>query len=75
MESLLYHVISILKNPAFVLGIIAFIGLLSLKRSFSDCIKGTVKTILGFTEIIGDENGISSIHVFDEEQKVSKKES
>ena len=48
MESLLYHVISILKNPAFVLGIIAFIGLLSLKRSFSDCIKGTVKTILGF---------------------------
>ena len=48
MESILYHVISILKNPAFVLGIIAFIGLLSLKRSFSDCIKGTVKTILGF---------------------------
>lgn len=32
-----------------------------------------IKTILGFTEIIGDENGISSIHVFDEEQKVSKK--
>ena len=32
-----------------------------------------IKTILGFTEIIGDENGISSIHVFDEEQKVYKK--
>jgi methylated-DNA-[protein]-cysteine S-methyltransferase len=32
-----------------------------------------IKTILGFTEIIGDENGISKIHVFDEEQKVSKK--
>lgn len=32
-----------------------------------------IKTPLGFTEIIGDENGISSIHVFDEEQKISKK--
>ena len=32
-----------------------------------------IKTPLGFTEIIGDENGISKIHVFDEEQKVSKK--
>ena len=32
-----------------------------------------IKTPLGFTKIIGDENGISSIHVFDEEQKVSKK--
>jgi len=32
-----------------------------------------IKTILGFTEIIGDENGISKIHVFDQEQKVSKK--
>jgi methylated-DNA-[protein]-cysteine S-methyltransferase len=31
-----------------------------------------IKTILGFTEIIGDENGISKIHVFDQEQKVSK---
>jgi methylated-DNA-[protein]-cysteine S-methyltransferase len=32
-----------------------------------------IKTVLGFTEIVGDENGISKIHVFDEEQKVSKK--
>ena len=35
--------------------------------------KAIIKTPLGFTEITGDENGISSIHVFDEEQKVSKK--
>lgn len=32
-----------------------------------------IKTVLGFTEITGDESGISKIHVFDEEQKVSKK--
>lgn len=32
-----------------------------------------IKTVLGFMEITGDENGISKIHVFDEEQKVSKK--
>lgn len=32
-----------------------------------------IKTVLGFTEIVGDENGISKIHVFDEEQKISKK--
>lgn len=32
-----------------------------------------IKTVLGFTEIVGDENGISKIHVFDEEQTVSKK--
>ena len=35
--------------------------------------KAIIKTPLGFTEITGDENGISSIHVFDEEQKISKK--
>lgn len=32
-----------------------------------------IKTILGFIEITGDENGVSKIHVFDEEKKVSKK--
>ncbi|WP_338376050.1 methylated-DNA--[protein]-cysteine S-methyltransferase [uncultured Flavobacterium sp.] len=31
------------------------------------------KTVLGFTEITGDENGISTIHIFDDEQKVSEK--
>ncbi len=32
-----------------------------------------IKTVLGFTEIVGDEKGISKIHVFDEEQKKSQK--
>jgi len=32
-----------------------------------------IKTPLGYTEITGDENGISKIHVFDEDKKVSAK--
>ncbi|MFC4738499.1 methylated-DNA--[protein]-cysteine S-methyltransferase [Flavobacterium ponti] len=32
-----------------------------------------IKTHLGFTQIVGDEKGISEIHVFDDEQKISKK--
>ena len=31
-----------------------------------------IKTILGFTEITGDENGTPKIHVFDDDQKISK---
>lgn len=34
--------------------------------------KAIIKTVLGFTEITGDENGIATIHVFDEEQKISQ---
>lgn len=33
--------------------------------------KAIIKTPLGFTEIIGDKNGISKIHVFDEEQIIT----
>ena len=32
-----------------------------------------IKTFLGFTEIVGDEKGISKILVFDDEQKTSEK--
>lgn len=35
--------------------------------------KAIIKTPLGFTEILGDENGISKIHVFNAEQIISKK--
>ncbi|WP_243356546.1 PTS ascorbate transporter subunit IIC [Bacillus litorisediminis] len=40
--------VSILSNPSIILGIIALVGLLALKKSASDVIKGTLKTILGF---------------------------
>ncbi|MDM5338482.1 PTS ascorbate transporter subunit IIC [Fictibacillus enclensis] len=40
--------VSILSNPAIILGLIAAIGLVALKKSTSDVIKGTLKTVFGF---------------------------
>lgn len=39
---------SFLSTPAFIIGLVALIGLLAMRRSASDVIKGTLKTILGF---------------------------
>src|SRR5659263_567095 len=36
------------STPAFIIGFIALIGLIALRKSASDVIKGTLKTILGF---------------------------
>lgn len=40
--------VSILSNPAIIIAIIAGIGLVALRKSFSDVIKGTMKTLFGF---------------------------
>ncbi|MDT2681304.1 PTS ascorbate transporter subunit IIC [Enterococcus gallinarum] len=45
---MLSFITGILSTPAFILGIIAAIGLIALKKSGSDIIKGTLKTIFGF---------------------------
>lgn len=45
---MLSFITTILSNPAFILGIIALIGLIALRKSPSEIIKGTLKTILGF---------------------------
>jgi PTS system ascorbate-specific IIC component len=39
---------AILSNPAFILGIIAAVGLIALRKSTSDIMKGTLKTLFGF---------------------------
>ena len=39
---------NILDDAAFLLGIVALIGLLLQKKSFSDTIMGTIKTIVGY---------------------------
>lgn len=36
------------STPAFILGIIAAIGLIALRKTGSDIVKGTLKTIFGF---------------------------
>lgn len=50
-------ILDILKVPAILVGLISLIGLLLQKKSASDTIKGTIKTILGFI-IIGGGAGI-----------------
>lgn len=45
---MLDFVTSFLSTPAFIIGLIALVGLVAMRRSASDVIKGTLKTILGF---------------------------
>ncbi len=40
--------VAILSDPAVILGIIAAVGLIALRKSVSDIIKGTFKTLFGF---------------------------
>ncbi len=39
---------ALLSNPAVILGLIALIGLIALRKNYSDVIKGTLKTLFGF---------------------------
>ncbi|WP_068449002.1 PTS ascorbate transporter subunit IIC [Caviibacter abscessus] len=48
MLTLLKFIVGILKVPAILVGLIALIGLLLQKKSFTDIVKGTIKTIMGF---------------------------
>ncbi len=64
----LNFVVDILKVPAILVGLIALIGLVAQKKSFSDVVKGTIKTILGFivlgggaTVLVGSLNPLGSI--------------
>lgn len=41
-------IVSIISNPAVILAIIAMIGLIALRKTTSDIIKGTLKTLFGF---------------------------
>lgn len=57
MDSLLFFILDILKVPSVLVGLIAFVGLIAQKKSLSDIIKGTIKTILGFV-VLGGGAGV-----------------
>ena len=46
--SVLDLIIQLLKTPAILIGLVAFLGLIFQKKSFTQILLGTVKTILGF---------------------------
>ncbi|MEQ5692728.1 PTS ascorbate transporter subunit IIC [Proteus mirabilis] len=47
----------VLSEPAILVGLIALIGLIAQKKPATECIKGTVKTIMGFV-ILGAGAGL-----------------
>ena len=53
IQETLKFVVDILKVPSILVGLIALIGLVAQKKNFSDVVKGTVKTILGFLVLGG----------------------
>ena len=64
-ERILKLVMDILSQPAVLVALIAFIGLIIQKKPSSDIIKGTVKTFLGFLVIsAGADIIVSSLDPF-----------
>lgn len=55
---MLKFLLDILSAPAVLVGLIAMIGLVAQKKSSSDILKGTIKTILGFI-VLGGGAGIA----------------
>ncbi|SHF04346.1 PTS ascorbate transporter subunit IIC [Vibrio gazogenes] len=57
MEFFNFLMNDVLSEPSVLVGLIALIGLIAQKKSVTECIKGTVKTILGFI-ILGAGAGL-----------------
>ncbi|MBC7003935.1 PTS ascorbate transporter subunit IIC [Photobacterium sp. BZF1] len=57
MEFFSFLMNDVLAEPAVLVGLIALIGLIAQKKPVTECIKGTVKTIMGFV-ILGAGAGL-----------------
>lgn len=57
MELFNFLMKDVLSEPAVLVGLIALVGLLAQKKPATECIKGTVKTIMGFV-ILGAGAGL-----------------
>ncbi|SHF03293.1 PTS ascorbate transporter subunit IIC [Clostridium fallax] len=50
---MLQFLLDILSTPAILVGLVALIGLIFQKKPISDCVTGTIKTIMGFLVLGG----------------------
>ncbi|MBI0309610.1 PTS ascorbate transporter subunit IIC [Escherichia coli] len=57
MDFFRFMMSDVLSEPAVLVGLIALIGLIAQKKPVTECIKGTVKTIMGFV-ILGAGAGL-----------------
>ncbi|WP_036774556.1 PTS ascorbate transporter subunit IIC [Photorhabdus australis] len=57
MEFFHFLMSDVLSEPAVLVGFIALIGLIAQKKPVTECIKGTIKTIMGFV-ILGAGAGV-----------------
>ncbi|EJC6790194.1 PTS ascorbate transporter subunit IIC [Vibrio parahaemolyticus] len=64
MEFFSFLMNDVLSEPAVLVGLIALIGLIAQKKPVTECIKGTVKTILGFI-VLGAGAGLVVISLGD----------
>lgn len=70
MAQFFEFMLGLLKEPAIMVGIIAFIGLIAQKADVSTVLKGTIKTVMGFLilgfgagALIGALNNFSTVFI------------
>ncbi|MDA3139726.1 PTS ascorbate transporter subunit IIC [Vibrio metschnikovii] len=70
MENFFEFMLGLLKEPAIMVGLIAFIGLVAQKSDISTILKGTIKTVMGFLilgfgagALVGALNNFSTVFI------------
>ena len=59
MKPILDFIVDVLSQPAILVALIAFIGLIMQKKSATDITSGTIKTILGFLVLSAGANVVT----------------
>ena len=62
---MLKPIVDIIGNPSILIGLFAFIGLILQKKSVSEIVSGTLKTIMGFIMLgVGANVIVASLDIF-----------